>query len=207
LPRFDAVLFDLLTALLASDQLWGEVADDAELGRSWRQASLKLVTGSNEYQPYESLVARSALQMGLSEQHAAQVLARWDELRPWPGVPEVLDRLAGRVPLGIVTNCTQDLAERGARRTGVEYATIVSAERAGWYKPAVQPYLMGIADLGLPPDRVLFVAGSVHDIGGAHTAGMPVYWHNHYGQSLPAGAPPLANERDLGKLAGIVLEE
>ena len=36
LPRFDAVLFDLLTALLDLWSLWNAVADSASVGRAWR---------------------------------------------------------------------------------------------------------------------------------------------------------------------------
>jgi len=39
--RFDAVLFDLLTALLDSWTLWNNVAGNAEDGRQWRTAYLR----------------------------------------------------------------------------------------------------------------------------------------------------------------------
>src|SRR5205085_96699 len=97
------------------------------------------------------------------------------ELRPWPEAPAVLRLLHGR-RLAIVTNCSQRLAELAAARTGGVFEQVVSAERAGVYKPDPRPYRFAAAALGLPPERILFVAGSAHDVPGATRAGMPVYW-------------------------------
>jgi hypothetical protein len=36
---YDAVLFDLFTALIDSQPVWDEAADDAALGARWREAS------------------------------------------------------------------------------------------------------------------------------------------------------------------------
>ena len=40
--RYDAVLFDLLTALLDSWSLWNDVAGDADAGRRWRAEYLRI---------------------------------------------------------------------------------------------------------------------------------------------------------------------
>ncbi len=108
---------------------------------------------------------------------------------PWPEVPDVLARLRGR-RLAIVTNTSQRLAEIAARATGGTFEAVVSAERAGAYKIDPRAYRAGLAALGLPAERVLFVAGSAHDVPGASAVGMPVYWHNRLRQPLPAGSPP-----------------
>jgi hypothetical protein len=39
--RYDAVIFDLLTAPLSSWSLWNDVAGDASLGWDWRKRYLK----------------------------------------------------------------------------------------------------------------------------------------------------------------------
>jgi 2-haloacid dehalogenase len=104
--RFQAVAFDLLTALVDSWSLWALVARDRDLGHAWRRASLQLVTSAGDYRPYDRIVHEAAAQVGLPAERAGELLARWDELRPWPEVPDVLARLRGR-RLGIVTNCSQ----------------------------------------------------------------------------------------------------
>ena len=60
LPRFDAVLFDLLTALLDSWILWGDVAGSPSAGRAWREEYLALTYAAGDYRPYESVVAEAA---------------------------------------------------------------------------------------------------------------------------------------------------
>jgi len=177
---FDAVLFDLLTGLLDSWSLWNRVARDTESGRRWRLRYLDLCYGAGQYRAFESLVAKAAVDVGLPESSAAELIAAWDQLEPWPEVSEVLPSL-GVKKLGVVTNCSDALALQATRRVGVPLSVVVSAERAGAYKPDPQPYQLALAELDVPPDRVLFVAGSPSDILGASGVGMPVFWHNRLG--------------------------
>jgi 2-haloacid dehalogenase len=200
----DAIAFDLLTALIDSWTLWETVAGEADLGRRWRQASLQLVTSTGSYVPYEEIVRRATEAVGLPIEKAAEVLTRWAELRPWPEAPAVLERLAGR-RLAIVTNCSQRLGEIAAAATGGQFELIVSAERAGAYKVDPRAYQAALDGLGLPAERVLFVAGSAHDVPGAGALGMPVYWANRQNLPVPEGAPPpVVNAPDLRSLLQLV---
>src|SRR5579884_942385 len=103
--RYDAVAFDLLTALIDSWTLWKAVARSAEAGLRWRQRYLQLTYQAGAYVPYESLVERAATETGLSAKVARALAQRFDELPPWPETHAVVAELARRVPLGIVTNC------------------------------------------------------------------------------------------------------
>ena len=207
--HFDAVAFDLLTALIDSWSLWIGVAGDEELGRRWRRASLRLVTSAGAYRPYEDILREATAEVGLPPAGAAALLKRWEagEVEPWPEAPAVLARVAA---LGwrtaVVTNCSQRLAERAAAATGHRFDAIVSAERAGIYKTEPAAYRAGLLALGdPPPGRVLFVAGSAHDVPGAGAVGMPVYWSNRFGEAVPTGAPPpLVNARDLLRLPDVL---
>jgi 2-haloacid dehalogenase len=204
-PRpFDAILFDLLTGLLDSWSLWNRVAGDAESGRLWRLRYLGLCYGAGDYRPWDSLVAKAATDVGLPESIAMELLSAWDRLEPWPEVPEVLPNL-GVGKIGVVTNCSEALALQAAQRVGVPLSVVVSAERAGAYKPNPKPYRLALAELNLQPQRVLFVAGSPSDIGGASEVGMPVYWHNRLG--LAGGAPDRleGESKDLWSLRDWVL--
>ncbi|MBM3962387.1 MAG: HAD-IA family hydrolase [Planctomycetes bacterium] len=199
--RHDAVLFDLLTALLDSWTLWDGVAGSAEAGRAWRAAYLRLTYGCGAYRPYETLVREAAAQTGLAERHAQALAERWDELQPWDDVAGFLAPLAGRVPLGVVTNCSEALGRRAAARIGVPLQVIVTSERAGYYKPDPHPYRLALAELALPPARVLFVAGSGFDLIGTAAVGLPTLWHNRAGLPRPPQAPaPLAERRTLAEL-------
>lgn len=200
--RFGAVAFDLLTALIDSWSLWISVAGDEDLGRRWRRASLRLVTTAGRYRSYETIVQEATDEAGLAPSKADELIERWKsgDLRAWPEAPAVLAQLSAQGwRTVVVTNCSQRLAEAAAAATGHHFDAIISAERAGVYKTEPGAYLAGLAALGgLPPARVLFVAGSAHDVPGAGAVGMPVYWSNRFGDSVPVGAPaPLADAGDL----------
>jgi 2-haloalkanoic acid dehalogenase type II len=197
--QIDAVAFDLLTALIDSWTLWEAVARNPEQGRAWRRASLGLITAAGAYIPYEQMVQRAATEVGLPDERADELLARWTELRPWPEVPDVLARLRRR-RLAIVTNCSQRLAEIAAELTGGRFELVMSAEQAGAYKPDARAYRAALDALGLPAERVLFVAGSAHDVPGAAAVGMPVYWSNRQALPVPDGSAPLVDALDLSQL-------
>ena len=55
--RYDAVVFDLLTALINSWTLWNAAAGSEADGLRWRRKYLELTYGQGAYRPYESLVA------------------------------------------------------------------------------------------------------------------------------------------------------
>lgn len=191
------MLFDLLTGLLDSWSLWDDVAGDVETGRRWRRQYLQLTYAAGTYRPYRDLVAEAACAQGLEPTLADVLLARWDELQPWPEAPDVLATIHDRIPVGVVTNCSEVLGQRAAHRPGVPFDVVSSAESAGAYKPAAAPYQRALAQLRLPASRVLFVAGSRFDLGGAHQLGMPVWWHNRVGMARNDQPAPLGEAHSL----------
>jgi 2-haloacid dehalogenase len=188
--RFDAVLFDLLTALLDSWTLWNNVAGSPEAGGKWRAAYLRRTYQAGAYRPYEVLVAEAATEIGLSPTLATQLAARYGELKPWPEVREVLGTLRrDGVVLGIVTNCSEELGAKAVACTGVEFDLVVTAERAGYYKPDPRPYQKALDELNMVPGRCLFVAGSAYDLFGTSKLGLRTYWHDRVGMTPPPHAP------------------
>lgn len=205
-PHYDAVVFDLLTALLDSWTVWNRAAGSAASGMRWRRDYLKLTYECGAYRPYEALVQEAASRAGLGHAHADALLAGWGDLQPWPEAPAILRTIAGRgLPIGVATNCSAQLGRAAVARVGVRFAAIVTAEEAGAYKPRPEPYCAVLAQLGTDPTRTLFVAGSPADVAGAAAAGMPVFWHNRVGLTPPEGAlPPLLTARTLYPLLGLV---
>lgn len=175
---YDAVLFDLLSALLDSWSLWDEVADDSALGRKWRFHYLEATCRTRLYQPYLPLVGESAVAVGIGKAHADLLGARWNELTPWPEATSILAELASKTRIGVVTNCSEELGRSAVDRLGVAFDVVVTAERAGYYKPDPRIYRKAIEEIGEAPERILYVAGSPFDVRGAAAVGMPVYWHN-----------------------------
>ena len=205
--RYDAVLFDLLTALLDSWTLWNAVAGSDDAGRRWRGAYLRITYATGHYQRYEELVGEAAEAVGLPRSFAEQLAARYGEIAPWPEAHAVLDlsHRAG-IPLGVVTNCSEALGRVAAERVGVPFSVVVTAERVGHYKPDPAPYELALQEIGAPPERCLFVAGSAYDLFGTARVGLPTWWHDRIGMALPPGAPPpLARHATLTPLVADVL--
>src|ERR1700751_770553 len=143
--RFEAVLFDLLTALLDSWTLWNDVAGSEENGHKWRAAYLRRTYETGAYRPYETLVAEAAAEARLSPRLASDLAVRYGELKPWPETREVLATLRREgLALGVVTNCSEELAATAVACTGVAFDVVVTAERAGYYKPDPRPYKMAL---------------------------------------------------------------
>ena len=192
MQRYDAVLFDLLTALIDSWTLWNRVGGTATAGRKWRAEYLRLTYGCGAYRSYEDLVREAAISSGLTETHAARLDASWDSLQPWDDAIPLLHFLAPHYRLGVVTNCSERLGQRAAARMQVPFDCIVTAERAGRYKPDPAPYQLALRELDLPAERVLFVAGSGFDLFGTARVGLTTLWHNRVGLATPEGAPTAA---------------
>jgi 2-haloalkanoic acid dehalogenase type II len=205
--HYDAVLFDLLTALLDSWSLWDDVAGDAEAGRRWRMQYLRVTYAAGRYRPYEQLVGEAAVAAGLPRHLADDLAGRYGEIEPWPEAGAVLSELRGAgIALGVVTNCSEALGRLAAGRVAVPFDAVVTAERAGHYKPDPVPYRLALTELGVAAGRCLFVAGSAYDLIGASGVGMPVWWHDRIGMTPPSHAPsPLARHRTLHPLVAHVL--
>ncbi|HJU16812.1 MAG TPA: HAD-IA family hydrolase [Stellaceae bacterium] len=205
--RPDAVLFDLLTALLDSWTLWNRVAGDAATGRRWRAEYLRITYAAGHYRRYEDLVAEAAAAVDLPRRLAGELAEHYAEIAPWPEAPAVLQEIAAAgVPLGVVTNCSEALGRIAAGRLGISFTTVVTAERAGFYKPDPRPYQLALDEIGVAVERCLFVAGSAYDLFGAARVGLPCWWHDRIGMDLLEGAPPpIARHRDLTPLAAAVL--
>ena len=203
--KYEAVLFDLLTALTDSWSVWNSVAGSPERGMAWRRRYLEITYGCGAYRPYETLVREAARDVGLPQQLGDDLEWRWLELSPWPEAASVLQRIP--VPLAVATNCSVRLGRQAADRVGVPFAIVETAESVGFYKPRPEVYHTVLKRLGTAPERTLFVAGSASDVPGAKRAGMPVYWHNRIG--LPPQAvgdddvQPDFLEMSLEPLAGL----
>ncbi|WP_198730540.1 HAD-IA family hydrolase [Mycolicibacterium baixiangningiae] len=199
--QYDAVLFDLLTALLDSWTVWADVAGDPAVGRRWRDEYLKITYGEGAYRPYETLVAEAAEAQGLDRSYADRLSARWNTIQPWDEAPGVLRELSSNgLKIGVVTNCSEKLGKIAADQLRVPLDVMVTAEVAGAYKPRPEPYALAIERLALPADRILFVAGSRYDIPGAGGLGMPVWWHNRINMDRGDLPAPLAEHDSLAPL-------
>lgn len=167
--RVDAVLLDLLMAVMDSMSVWATATGDRATGLVWRDATTEAMRGTSGYVPYERLVADAAAAAGVPPEAPERLLDAWGSMRPWPDAAALHDL---RVAYGFVTNCSSALAHAAAAASGLAPSLILTAEEAGCYKPDPRIYRMACARLGVAADRVLFVAGAPYDAAGAREAGL-----------------------------------
>jgi 2-haloacid dehalogenase len=203
--KYRGVLFDLLTALLDSWSVWDAAAGGVEPGRKWRAAYLRRTYQTGRYRPYEDIVAEAATESGLGSEAPARLFSLWQDIRPWPDAKAVLEKIRGRVSMAVVTNCSEHLGQLAVRAVGVPFDSVVTAERAGYYKPDTRAYGLALRELGIEARDCLMVAGSPYDLHGAKAMGMDAYWHNRIGLSAPDDVPkPLRESRSLHSLLEVL---
>ena len=120
----------------------------------------------------------------------------------WPSFgdsSEALARLATRFRLAVLTNCDDDLFAASNRRLGVSFATVVTAQQVGSYKPALRNFEVLLERLDAPRSRVLHVAQSLfHDHVPAKRLGLTTVWvDRRHGQAGPGATPPARVVPDL----------
>ena len=95
-----------------------------------------------------------------------------EKLKPFPEVPAALERLQGRYKLVVLSNGDPDMLETAKRYHKIPFDRVISVAEAGSFKPHVATYTKAAELLGLPMDRILFVANHAFDCIGAKSAGM-----------------------------------
>ncbi len=96
----------------------------------------------------------------------------WHRLDPWPDSVRGLSRLKERFIITTLSNGNVSLLTNMAKRAGLPWDCVISAELFRHYKPDPQPYL-GCADLlDVPPDQLMLVAAHPGDLRAARGAGL-----------------------------------
>jgi putative hydrolase of the HAD superfamily len=120
----------------------------------------------------------------------------------------VLDALASRMPLVLITNGASDVQRRKLVATGIEprFAAVRVSGELGTPKPRASIFLRAAELLGIEPGGVLHVGDSLEaDVGGAIGAGMTGVWLNRDGRKRTASDPEPHHELDarLSRAAGL----
>lgn len=128
--------------------------------------------------------------------------------RPFPDTVDALRRLETRYRLAVVSNVDDNLFEATAKRLGVSFDAVATAQQARAYKPSPRAFEHAIRKVGAPPERILHVAQSIyHDIVPARALGLATVWVNRrkgregHGATAPAAGTPDLEVPDLRSLA------
>ncbi len=106
---------------------------------------------------------------GLTEEEIDHLNKVWHRLDPWPDSVAGLARLKERYVISTFSNGNVALLTAMAKRAGLPWDLILSAELVRHYKPDPETYLMAPNFLDLRPDEVMLVAAHPSDLRAAQT--------------------------------------
>lgn len=108
--------------------------------------------------------------------------------RAVPGSKELLERLKGKVKLGIVSNNYGAEQEAKINSCGFNgyFDAVVTSVEVGVTKPSPEIFFMALNKLGCTPEEAVMIGDSWDsDIVGAGNAGIKAIWFNRYGFDCP----------------------
>jgi putative hydrolase of the HAD superfamily len=127
----------------------------------------------------------------------------WEEVPP--EVPAALDRLRGRVRMGVVSNANGTVRAKLARIGLAEYfELIIDSQEVGIEKPDPRIFALALERMGVAPAQAAYVGDLYHvDVVGAAAAGLSPYLLDPcdlYRSSL-SGSSPVTRIRSLDELS------
>ncbi|MGZ4807318.1 MAG: haloacid dehalogenase type II [Ilumatobacteraceae bacterium] len=119
----------------------------------------------------DELLAQAGI-ASVSESDVDALNRAWHRLDPWPDSVAGLARLKERFVITTLSNGNVSLLTNMAKRAGLPWDCVISAELFHHYKPDSEAYL-GCADLlGVAPDELMLVAAHPSDLRAARDAGL-----------------------------------
>ena len=109
---------------------------------------------------------------GLSAQEKDHLNRVWHRLEPWPDAIEGLTQLKKSHIIAPLSNGNVALLINMAKRAGLPWDLVLSAEFVRHYKPDPKTYLMAPDLLDLRPDQVMMVAAHADDLRAARANGL-----------------------------------
>ncbi len=207
----DAVLFDLDDTLLdrrASFRAYAKAFVTARFQEgNWPEDMARMVAlmeeldadgYGNKTAMYETLIARWNLNETAGDLVADfyRLLARFAV--PDPDMTVVLETLAPRYKLGLVTNGTSAGQRAKIDRLGIRnlFGAIVVSGDIGIHKPDARAFHACLDALGVAPERAVYIGDHLtNDVNGALGAGMRAIWYPNTPQK--ANVPVALRLRDI----------
>jgi 2-haloacid dehalogenase len=109
---------------------------------------------------------------GLTEEERDYLNKVWHRLDPWPDSVAGLTRLKERYIISTFSNGNVALLINMAKRAGLPWDLVLSAELVRHYKPDPETYLMAPNFLDLLPEEVMLVAAHPNDLRAAQIHGL-----------------------------------
>jgi len=107
-----------------------------------------------------------------TEEDAAWLVSKIEQLKPFPDVIEALQRLTNNRTLTILSNGDTDMLEAAKSHIGFPFDHVISVDVVGYFKPHKKTYQKAVEILGLAENEILFVANHAFDCIGAKSCGI-----------------------------------
>ena len=108
----------------------------------------------------------------LTDEETEHLNRVWHRLDPWPDAIPGLTRLRSDYVIAPLSNGHVRLLTNMAKRAGIPWDLILSAELSGHYKPDEETYLTAVDYLDLRPEEVMMVAAHERDLDASREAGL-----------------------------------
>jgi 2-haloacid dehalogenase len=221
-PRFKAIAFDSLV-LFNPDSVVPKVEQvfpgrGQEFTNLWRTHQfeyswLRSITG--RYIDFFAITEESltyttaAMKLELSPENKQRLLDTYLHLTPWPDTIQSLGRLKGSgLRLITISNFSPRMLRSNAKNAGIVefFDALVSTDANHTYKPDPRAYRLGMDELHLNKQDILFVAFGGWDAAGAKAFGYPTFWVNRFKQPFEElGIGPDQTSNNLEGLLDFVL--
>jgi 2-haloacid dehalogenase len=198
----------------------GVTFDWAALSQRWRalyRAGMdEILDGIAPWRGVDQIY-RTALDQLLDETSNGAVLTAqerddfnqiWTRLDPWPDSVAGLARLRQRFVAATLSNASMAALVRLAKRAGLGFDAILSAELARSFKPDPAVYRLAVDYLGCPASAIMLVACHKYDLAAARAFGMATAFISRPLEFGPDARPDVSpdptftlNARDLMDLA------
>ena len=183
----------------------GVAADWPAFADRWRRegyvdAIARIRRGEEPWADADALHRRKLVELlpayglgGLSEPEVEDLARVWHRLDPWPDAVAGLTRLKRRYTIAPLSNGTFALLTNMARRAGLPWDCILSADLFRAYKPDPATYLGAARLLGIAPGELMMVAAHAGDLRAAAGHGLRTTFvarPDEWGPGGRAQAPP-----------------
>jgi 2-haloacid dehalogenase len=152
------------------------------------------------YLTYREVLAESLRRIGQElgfTPSDAEVETFSQSVGDWPAFPDspaALQSLKKQFKLAVITNCDDELFAMSAKRLGVEFDYIITAQQARSYKPSLNNFHLAFGRIEEPREQILHVAQSMfHDHVPAKSLGLTSVWINRRHDKPGFGATPAAS--------------
>lgn len=109
------------------------------------------------------------------------IMAKYNNLEIWDDVVVSLEKLKQKgLKICFISNMTEAMLQNGVEKNDIKkyFDHIISTDKKQTYKPSPEAYQMGIGELKLKKEEILFVPFASWDMAGAKWFGYPTFWVN-----------------------------